>query len=199
MDTVDPYLVTTIQSIRLPLYPDLHIKLQSHYSHELARMVAAGELDMALVTAIPDMPALDFLMIVERPFYVAFSKTNSLMCLHEVTLEDLHGVDWVLLASHVNPHAFERLQKAAAEKGITAAEMHCVMAIEEASAWILELDGVAILPRDAAWRIALDGITMRPLAEKDLTLATRLATRANNKSRLTSEFIRAIGRRQSTM
>ena len=35
---VDPYLVTTIQSIRLPLYPDLKIKLQSHYSHELARM-----------------------------------------------------------------------------------------------------------------------------------------------------------------
>ena len=149
--------------------------------------------------ANPNMPALDFLMIVERPFYVAFSKTNSLMFLHEVTLEDLHGVDWVLLASHANPHAFERLQKAAVEKGITAAEMHCVMAIEEASAWILELDGVAILPRDVAWRIALNGITMRPLAEKDLTLATRLATRANNKSRLTSEFIRAIGRRQSTL
>ncbi len=195
----DPYLVTTLQSIRLPLYPGLKIRIQSHYSHELARMVATGELDMALVTAIPDMPTLDFLTLVEMPFYVALSKANPLASLRELTLEDLHGVDWIILSPHVNPHALERLQKAAAEKMIAPAEMHHVMTIEEASAWILEYDGVAILPCNAAWQIALDGITMRPLAEKDINLSTRLATRVGNKSRLASEFIHAIGRRQRTL
>jgi DNA-binding transcriptional LysR family regulator len=63
----DPYLVTMIQSIRLSLFPGLKVKLWSNFSHELARMVAAGKLDLALVTAIPDSPALSFLSVTEAP------------------------------------------------------------------------------------------------------------------------------------
>jgi DNA-binding transcriptional LysR family regulator len=40
----DPFLVTTLQSVQLPLYPGLRVKLWSNYSHELAHMVAAGKL-----------------------------------------------------------------------------------------------------------------------------------------------------------
>ena len=56
----DPYLVTAIQSIQLSLFPCLKVKLWSNFSHELARMVAAGNLDLALVLAIPDSPSLSF-------------------------------------------------------------------------------------------------------------------------------------------
>ena len=40
-------------AIRLPLFPGLRIKLWSNYSHELAREVITGSLDLALTTGIP--------------------------------------------------------------------------------------------------------------------------------------------------
>jgi len=195
----DPYLVTTVQSIRLPLYPDLTIRLCSHYSHELARMVATGEIDMALVTAIPDLPALDFLTLTEQPMYLVLSKASPLARLHELTLEDLRGCEWILLAPQVSPYVSARLNQAAAKTGIASADIHTVMTAEESSGLILERDAVAFLPRDAAWRIASDGITIRPLVKSGLDLVTRLATLAKNRSRLTSEFVRAIGRKQNSL
>ena len=69
------------------------------------------------------------------------------------------------------------------------------MTAEEASELILAHNGVAFLTRGGSWRIARDGLTMRPLAEERLRLVTKLATRADNNSRLVSEFVRATGRK----
>ena len=66
---------------------------------------------------------------------------------------------------------------------------------EEASELIREHHGLAFLPRSAVWRIARDGITMRPLAEPRLRLVTSLAMRADSKSRLVTEFVKAAGRK----
>jgi hypothetical protein len=71
------------------------------------------------------------------------------------------------------------------------------MTAEEASELVLARKGLAFLPRDAAWRIASEGIAMRPLAEEQLRLVTRLAARSNNKNRLVSEYVRAAGRKLS--
>ena len=66
---------------------------------------------------------------------------------------------------------------------------------EEASELIRRHRGLAFLPRSAAWRITRDGITMRPLAEPRLCLVASLAVRADNKSRLVKEFVKAAGRK----
>lgn len=73
------------------------------------------------------------------------------------------------------------------------------MTAEEASELVLAQKGVAFLPRDAAWRIACEGITMRPLMEDQLKLVTRLATRSDSKERLVSEYVRAAGRKLSSI
>jgi DNA-binding transcriptional LysR family regulator len=49
----DPFIVSTMLSIRLPLFPGMRTKLQSNYSNELARLVIAGDLDVALTTGVP--------------------------------------------------------------------------------------------------------------------------------------------------
>jgi hypothetical protein len=69
------------------------------------------------------------------------------------------------------------------------------MTPEEAVPLILAHEGVAVLNRAGAWRIAQHGITLRPLAETNVRLRTSLAVRADNKSRLVAEFIRAAGRK----
>jgi DNA-binding transcriptional LysR family regulator len=193
----DPFLVTTLQSVRLPLYPGLKVKLWSSYSQELAHKVATGELDMALVTSVPDAPTLSFLTVAETPLYIALSKEDPLADREELCLEDLRSCEWILPASNVNPHVFEMIQRAASKKGIVAADRHYVMTAEEASELVLARKGVAFLPCDAAWRIASEGIAMRPLAEEQLKLVTRLATRSDNKERLVSEYVRAAGRKLS--
>ena len=195
----DPFLVTTLQSVRLPLYPGLKVKLWSSYSHELAHKVAAGELDMALVTSIPDDPILSFLTIAETPLYIALSKEDPLADREELRLEDLRTCEWILLASSVNPHVFEMIQQTASKKGITPADRHYVMTAEEASELVLAQKGVAFLPRGAAWRIASEGIAMRPLVEEQLRLITRLAVRADNKARLVKEYVRATWRKLNSI
>jgi DNA-binding transcriptional LysR family regulator len=192
---VDPYLVTTLLSIQLPLFPGLKVKQWSNYSHDLAHQVAVGKLDMALVTAVPDTLQLSSLPIANVPVYIALSKDNPLSRNEELRLEDLRDIDWILPAPHVNPHFHETVRTVTSERGITAREMHHVMAAEEAPELILAHAGVAFLTRAGAWRIARDGITMRPLVEEKLTLVTKLVARAENRSRLVSEFVRAAGRK----
>ena len=195
----DPFLVATLQSVQLPLYPALKVKFWSNYSHELAHMVATGNLNMALVTSVPDTPTLSFLTIAENPLYIALSKEDPLAERKELRLEDLHAREWILFASSVNPHVFEMIQTVASKRGIVAPDLHYVMTAEEASGLVLAQKGVAFLPRDAAWRIACDGIAMRPLMEEQLKLITRLATRSDNKTRLVSEYVRAAGRKLNSI
>lgn len=45
---VDPYLVSVVQTVRLPLFPRLNVKLWSHFSQELAHMVASGKFGSSL-------------------------------------------------------------------------------------------------------------------------------------------------------
>lgn len=191
----DPYLVTAIQSIRLSLFPSLKVKLWSNFSHELARMVAAGKLDLALVLAIPDTPALSFLSVAEAPVYIALPKSEAIARSAKLNLDDLRAHDWILPAPHVNPYISEMIQAAASAKGIVAPDTHFFTAADEAFALVLAHRGAAFLTRESAWRISRDEIAIRPLAEERLKLLTRLAMRSDDKKRVTSEFVRAAGRK----
>lgn len=191
----DPYLVSTLLSIRLPLFPGLRIKLWSNYSNELAHQVAAGALDLALITGVPDNPKLSLLHIADNPFYIAFLRDDVLVTKQDLQLADLHNRNWILLARHANAHLYDTIQLVAKDKGVSASDIFHVLTPEEASELIREHNGVAFLPRTGAWRIARDGITMRPLIENQLRLVTHLAVRANIKSRLINEFVRAAGRK----
>jgi DNA-binding transcriptional LysR family regulator len=191
----DPYLVTAIQSIQLPLFPCLKVRLSSNFSHELARMVAAGTLDMALVISIPDTQVLSLLSIAEEPGYIALPKSDAIAGRDELNLEDLHAHEWIIPERHINPYISDMIQTAASAKKIVPADTHTFTTAEEASALVMAHKGAAFLTREAAWRISCDEIAIRPLIEDGLKLVTRLATRANEQDRLTSEFFRAAGRK----
>ena len=192
---IDPHLIAAILSIHLPLFPRLKLKFWSNYSHELARQVASGRLDMALVSAVIDTPRLSMMSLAESSMYIALQEENPLAKHNELHLEEMRDCAWIIPAQHVNPLLYETIQTVASEKGVLVADVHYVMSAEEATELILAYSGVAILTRHGASRIARDGITMRPLAEARLKIVTRLAARADNKSRVVSEFARAVGRK----
>ena len=191
----DPYLVTAIQSIQLPLFPRMKVKLWSNFSHELARMVATGNLDLALVVAIPDSPSLSFLSVTESPGYIALPRNDAVARSVELRLEDLRAHEWILPAPHINPYITEMIQAEASANHIVAPDTHTFTTAEEASALVMAHKGAAFLTREAAWRISSNEIAVRPLSAEHPKLVTRLAMRADDKKRLTSEFVRAAGRK----
>ena len=145
--------------------------------------------------AIPDSPSLSFLSVSESPGYIALPRNDAVAGSVELRLEDLRAHEWILPAPHINPYITEMIQAEASTKHIVAPDTHTFTTAEEASALVLAHKGAAFLTREAAWRISSNEIAVRPLSEEHPKLITRLAMRADDKKRLTSEFVRAVGRK----
>lgn len=185
----DPFLVSTLLAVRLPLFPNMRVKVWSNFSNDLVQQVIAGSIDVAVVTGVPDSSKLRLEAVADNPFYIVMLMKDELASRREVKLEDMQNRNWILLGQHANPYLYDMIQTVALEQGVRPSEIHPFTSPDEASELIREYQGLAFLPRTAAWRIARDGITMRPLAEDRLRLVTKLAVRSNNKSRLTNEFV----------
>lgn len=187
----DPWLASLIRSIQLRLFPGMQIKWSSNYSHEVAHEVVVGTLDLALTTGVPESEKLTCLKLAEHPIYIAMSIYDRLAARREVHLADLRNRAWVLFSRHVSPHMYDTTLHEASNAGAHPSELHHVTGAEEAVPLIMECGGLAFLTRAGAWRIARGGVTMRPLAEESLKLVTSLAARADTKSRLVKEFVKA--------
>ena len=191
----DPFLVSALLSIQLPLFPDLKVKLWSNYSNELAQQVIVGILDLALITGVPQKQKLSVMNITQNPYYIVMAMRDDLAVHREVHLEQVDGRNWMLLGKHANAHLYDLIQSVALDKGAHPADIYHFTSPEEASELVREHQGLAFLPRAAAWRIARDGLTMRPLEDDRLRLATGLAVHTENRSRLVTEFVKAVGRK----
>jgi DNA-binding transcriptional LysR family regulator len=194
---MDPFLVSILQSIQLPLFPAMKIKLWSNYSNVLAQQVIAGTLDVALITGVPQKSKLSTLEIATNPYYVAMQTGDELAAHKEVRLQQMERRLWMLLGPHINAYLYDQVQAVTADKEVYPSDIYHFTSPEEASGLVRDHRGLALLPRTAAWRIARDGITIRPLAEDRLRLVTSLAVRVDSKSRLVNEFVRAAGRKLS--
>lgn len=193
----DPFFVSMLMSIHLPLFPAMKIKLWSNYSNELAQQLIAGTIDVALITGVPPKSKLSTMEIASNPFYVAMRTGDELAGYKEIRLNQMERRLWVLLGPHVNAYLYDQIQVVASDKEISPSDIYHFTSAEEASGLVREHYGLAFLPRTAAWRIARDGITIRPLVEDRLRLVTSLAVRADSKSRLVNEFVKAAGRKLS--
>lgn len=193
--SIDPFLLSTLMSIRLPLFPTLRIYKSSNFSPELSRQVMTGELEIAVLTAVPPTPKLNFLDIGSAPFYAVMRDRDLLARQREIRLRDCHERPWFLFGRHLNPSLYEEFMMRAKNQGSTPTEVHHVTTAEEAAHFLSHQDGIAFLTRYGAWRIARRGLAMRPLVDSELRLRTVLVTRADDETRLVSEFVRAVVRK----
>ena len=191
----DPFLVSTMLSLRLPLYPRLKIEVSSGYPSDLVQGVLSGKLDLALITDPPESASLSMTQVAEEPLWVALSEESSLADCSALQLRDMDGCLWALFTRDTQPAMYDNILRVAGERGVRPIELQEVLVPDEAYQGITERKGVAVLTRTAALRIARDGITIRPLAEQRLRLKTYLACRADNESKPVSEMVRSFGRK----
>jgi DNA-binding transcriptional LysR family regulator len=195
----DPFLTSTLLSVRLPLFPKLKVELTSGFSCDLVHEVLSGRVDLALVTEPPASPMLSMTKVDEAPLYVALSEENQLAKLTQLSLRNLSHENWIIFGRSVHPPLYDTIFRAASDLGVRPRDLHHIMVPEEAYQLIAEKNRVALLSKTGALKIARDGVTIRPLVESQLILKTFLASRADNESKLTSEIVRAFGRKMRTL
>lgn len=191
----DPFLVTTLLSIRLPLFPQLRIELSQQFSCDLVREVLAGGLDLAIATEPPDSRRLTMVKVAEGPFYIAMSEEDALARSRALTLDMLAGRHWVLFERRMHPPVYDAVMQLAQLRKVLPAHVQHIVVPEDSYPFIADGKGVAFVVKSGAIRIARDGITVRPLVEDSLMLRTYLASRAEEKSKVVSELVRAFVRK----
>jgi DNA-binding transcriptional LysR family regulator len=152
-------------------------------------------LEIALLAEVPPTPRLNFLEIASAPFYVVARESDQLTSSREIRLLDCNERPWFLFGRHLNPSLYETFMSRAREEGVAPQEVHHVTSAEEAAHFLANQDGIAFLTMNGAWRIARNGLTMRPLIDDVLRLRTMMVTRADDETRIVSEFVRSAVRK----
>ena len=191
----DPFLVSTLQAVQLPLYSQLKLELHSQYSFKLVDEILDGSLDLAIVTQPPESPLLTTVKIAESPFYIAMSKDDKLASAPSVTLDSLSNHCWIMFERRLHPPLYDDVLHLAEKRGSIPKKMRHITAPEEAFPLLADGECVAFVVKAGALRLSRNGVTVRPLAAPELTLRTYLASRADNDSKLLSEFVRAFMRK----
>jgi DNA-binding transcriptional LysR family regulator len=188
---IDPYIVSTMLSVRLPLFPTMRVHARSNFSQELTRQVSSGELDIAIIAAEEQSPRLNFLELESHPLYGLMQSQDPVSRKRATSLGDLDDRVWVLFGKHVHPTMHDSLLSRAEGLGVMPREIQYFTTAEEAAYLVAKHEGIAFLNRTSAWRVARSGLTMRPIDEPGIAVKTTLITRSDDRTRLISEYVRS--------
>lgn len=193
----DPFLTSALLSIHLPLYPNLRINLHSDFAPELIHDLIVSKLDLALIANPGPNRKLTTTKVSEAPMYAVLPESSTLLENDSVTLADLAEYTWILFERKAHPGMYDTILRRAAEEEIVVRDSQKVLTAEDAAQLVSEGLGVAFVSMTGAQRIAQRGAFVRPIADKELQTQVCLASRADNRSKLVSEFARAFMRRMS--
>ncbi len=188
---IDPVLIDILYAVHLPLYPSLRIKLDSGSSAELAHDLLSAHLDLALITRPDRNPKLTMVTLPETPLYVVLSRNHAAAGSKALTLVDFDGERVILTDRRAHPVLYRQIMERMGIEGCVPRAIDHVSYADEAFAYIEAGGGVAILPKAQALRWTKEGYMARPLHENDLCFDERIASRADNGSKLLSEFNRS--------
>ncbi|HTV16645.1 MAG TPA: LysR family transcriptional regulator [Acidobacteriaceae bacterium] len=191
----DPFLISTLLSVQLPLFPRLKIDLVSKFSMNLIDDLLAGVLDLAIANEPPESPLLTCVQVAKQPFYIAMSKRDELARHPAVSLDKMGGRRWILFERQLHPPLYDAIIHAATERGIRPPSIQRVTAPEEAFPFVANGCAIAFVVKTGALLLARNGVTVRPLNEPSLNLKTCLVCRTDDDSKIASEFVRAYMRK----
>lgn len=192
---LDPMITSTLLSVRLPLYPNLDLRMQSEFAPDLVHGLLTGRFDLALIAHPSPNRKLTMTKITEAPFYIAIPENHPLVSKDVLTLQDLNGCMWITFDRKVHPGLHDMISRRAAEEGIAYRNNQNVLAADEALQLVAENLGIAFLTKASALRTKRAEVTVRPLLDKELRVELYLVSRADNRSKLASEFVRAFMKR----
>lgn len=194
----DPFLVSTLLSVRLPSFPRLKLELSSQFSYDLVHELLTGALDLAIANQPPESSLLTTVQLTEFPFYIAMSRRDDLACYPALTLEQMANRNWILFERRLHPPLYDSLLQSAKQRNVRPRSIQHIVAPEEAFPFVVDGASIAFLVKAGALLMARSGVTVRPLSEAALRLKTFLVSRADNDSQVMSALVRAYISKLST-
>jgi DNA-binding transcriptional LysR family regulator len=191
----DPFLVSTLLSVQLPLFPRLKMNLVSKFSIDIVHDLLAGLVDLAIAHEPPESPLLTCVQVAEQPFYIAMARRDELASCPFVSLDQMNGRHWILFERQLHPPVYDAIIQTATHRGVRPRSIQHVIAPGEAFPFVADGSAIAFVVKAGALLLARNGVTVRPLAESNLRLKTCLICRADDDSKIASEFVRAYMRK----
>ena len=189
---LQPELIELLRSIELRLYRDLIMEMVTEYSAELLAKLQRHQIDLALVTSPPPSAAITTLRIATKSFMIVFREGHPLAGKKSVALAEVADYPWVFFSRNVHPPLHDLiLQRVGAEQR-QANVIHHVSHADQVPALLTDDKLLAWLNPAGAQKIAHSGLMSVPLHDDHIRLETHLATLANNKSVLVSEYVRTF-------
>ena len=191
----DPAWISTLLSIRLPLFPKLKVRLITQFAMELVRSVLANELHLALVTAPPFDGKLTTVPYTETQMCAVLPETHQAAHNEQARIRDLSSDEWILFPRTVNAVIYDGIIKTAAKEGIPARQAHEIMTAQQAFYLVSEGAGVAILPKASVVGLRASGVAVVPLFDPSLSFETCLIMRRDDDSKLVNAYARTFLRK----
>ena len=191
----DQAWISTIVSIRLPLYPRLRIRLMGQFPTELVRSVVTGELNLALVTAPSLNTDITAVAFAQTPLYAALPENHPAAESGNLELQDLAEDEWILYPKRLHPIIHETVMQAARRDGITPKCVHAAVTAEQAVQLVSEQVGVGIISKPHPLAFRAKEVVLKPFSQKSLWFETCIVMRKDDDSRLTNQFVRSFLRK----
>jgi DNA-binding transcriptional LysR family regulator len=191
--------ISTLLSLRLPLFPKLRIRLSSDFSSELVGNILTCAFDIAIATAPAPDDQITAVSFEQTPLYAALPEDHPAADHPTLTLNDVAQDGWVMFQQRVNPVAYHAIVSLARQQGIRPRQVHDFLLPQEAIDSVAENIGVALLLNPGSLRARSSGVVLRPFSHPALSFKTCLILRADNESRLVNEFARAFLRKMNSL
>lgn len=153
----------TIAAATLPLFPTLHVQLESAFVQGLPQSVSNASIDMAIATAVPETKGVTQMLLRTTCLHVAFPMTHPAANSEYVYLRDLSGIPSALFAKQAHPWLYDSVLKIVADESISVLETHHFMASKEGLPLVADHDCVAFLTDAWAGDLKHEGLVFRPL------------------------------------
>jgi DNA-binding transcriptional LysR family regulator len=192
---LSPHLIELLRSVELRLFRDLTIEIVSEYSCELLSQLQRHRIDLALVTSPPSNAAITTVRIATNPFMLVLRENHPLADKGSARLVEVAEYPWALFSRNVHPPLYDLIHRRLEAEHKRARIAHRISHAEQVPALLHDDSLVAWMTPNGAERIARNGLVRIPLLDSEINLEMHLASLANNKSRLVSEYVRSFVKR----
>lgn len=190
-----PKLISTLNSIALPLYRDLTIEIVMGRSMELLADLQQHRVDLALVSSPPETPTITTVRVATSPFMIVFREGHALAKKNVVQLAEVAEYPWAFFKRSVHPYLHDLILQRVEGEQRKATIIHRGSHPDQAGALLTDDSTLAWLNPAGTEYVANRGFIHLPLLDHHIRIETHLAALANNKSQMVSEFARKFVKR----
>ena len=167
--------------------PAIEVSVSSQYSPDLAQGLLRGKLDLAFMRPEPQMPDLEYRVVVEEPLIVAMPSDHRLASREKVELRDIAGETFIGMSSTA-PALQMVIEEYLERMGVDLKPAHRVDNLAMAMSLIASTRGVALLPAYAKNFLPW-AVTSRPLAGEAPTIDLVVGYNRANASPIVKTFL----------